>query len=119
MSNEMTTALGLDYTLSVRNDFPTAGRKTHEAIGITFQEEDVAPETPIITISGGSTLELASGGKGPCLPSPAPSHGEDFDFHSNEVRSGTACVEVEQPRFPIEEILKPMPSHVEGPPPLS
>lgn len=116
LSDEMVVALGLDYTMGVRSDSPAVGGETREAMGITFQEEDATPDTPLITTSRENTPESDRSGKGPCLPSPAPSLGGDSNFYSEKVWSGFVHIKAKQPRCPIEETSNSMPSHVEGPP---
>lgn len=59
----------MDFITGVRADLPIMGKETCESMGITFHEEEAALETPIITISRGSTPKLAGSGEGPSLPS--------------------------------------------------
>lgn len=81
MNSEMAIALGLDFITGARANLSVVGGEAHETMDITFHEEQAAPETPIITISRGSTLEPIKSGEGPSLPSQTLSFGGDFDSH--------------------------------------
>lgn len=81
----MATTLGLDFIMSVSADSSTVSREAREAMGITFQEEQAALKTPVITISRGNTLELTGSSEGLSLPLYAPSFEGDSNSRFEEV----------------------------------